>query len=121
MEIKSVLTPEGSIVAGMATIGLVYAVYSLDAGTVSTVHASDAHHPANMSSIKKAGLTSFAMVAAIGLLARDPNIVILGMGAIIAMDLHYKHAAMVNPANGQLEVPGPSSYSPAGAQLQAVS
>lgn len=120
MEIKSVLTPEGSIVAGMATVGLVYALYQIDAGSVSTVHASDASHPANMSSIKKAGYTSFAMVAAIGLLARDPNIVILGMASIIAMDLHYKHAAMVNPNTGRLEIPGPSDYTAAG-QLQAVS
>ena len=119
MEIKSVLTPEGSIVGGMATIGLVYAVYQVDVGSVSVVAASDPGHPANGGSIKKAGYTSLIMVAGISLLARDPNIAILGMAAIIAMDLHYKHAHMTNPANGQLVVPGPSSYDAAGSVQMA--
>lgn len=114
MDVKSVLTPEGSVLAGMATLGLVYAVYQLDAGNVSTVAASDPGHPANDASIKKAGYTSFVMVAGIALLARDLNIAILGMAGIIAMDLHYKHASMVSPHNGQLVIPGPSQYNAAG-------
>lgn len=114
MDFKSILSPEGSIVAGLATLGLVYAVYQVDAGNVSTVAASEPGHPANGGSIRKAGYTSFIMVAGISLLARDPNIAILGMAGIIAMDLHYKHAHMVAPHNGQLVVPGPSQYSAAG-------
>ncbi len=118
-EIKSILSPEGSIIAGMATVGLVYAVYQLDAGSVSQVAASDPGHPANTGSIKKAGYTAFIMVAGVSLLARDPNIAILGMASVIAMDLHYKHAHMANPDTGQLVVPGPSQYGAAGAYQAA--
>jgi hypothetical protein len=106
MSIKSILKPEDSIVAGLATIGLVGAVYALDVGPVSQVHASDSYHGANTAGIKKAGYTSLIMVAGIALLARDPNIVILGGAAIIAFSAHYRHANMVNPSTNMVEAPG---------------
>jgi hypothetical protein len=122
MTIKSIFKPEDSVVAGLATVGLVAAVYQLDAGSVSQVHASDSYHPSNTSGIKKAGYTSLIMVAGISLLARDPNIVILGGAAIIAFHAHYRHANMVNPGTGQMEAPGASAYqnATAGNTLTAV-
>lgn len=122
MSIKSILSPENSVVAGLATVGLVAGVYALDVGPVSQVHASDPNHPSNSSGIKKAGYTSLIMVAGISLLARDPNIVILGGAAIIAFHAHYRHANMSNVATGQLEPSaGPSAYANAtpGSSLQA--
>lgn len=116
MSFKSVLKPENSIVAGLATIGLVAAVYQLDAGPVSQVHASDAYHGANQAGIKKAGYTSLIMVAGISLLARDPNIVILGGAAVIAFHAHYRHANMVNPGTNMIESQGATAYQPAGPQ-----
>lgn len=112
--IKSVLKPENSIIAGVATIALVAGVYQLDIGPVSQVHASDAGHGANTAGIKKAGYTSLIMVAGITLLARDPNILILGGAAIIALHAHYRHANLVNPNTNQVEGPGPAAYAPAG-------
>jgi hypothetical protein len=111
---KSVMKPEDSIVAGLAVVGLVAAVYQIDAGSVSQVHASDSYHGANSAGIKKAGYTSLALVAGITLLAWDPNILILGGAAIVAFAAHYRHANMVNPANGQVQPPGPAAYLPAG-------
>ena len=110
MTFKSVLKPENSIVAGLATVALVAAVYQLDAGSVSQVHASDAYHGANTAGIKKAGYTSLIMVAGISLLARDPNIVILGGAAIVAFHAHYRHANMVNQQTNMVEAPGPQAY-----------
>lgn len=114
MTIKSILKPENSIVAGLATVGLVAAMYQLDAGPVSQVHASDAYHGANTAGIKKAGYTSLVLVAGVSLLARDPNIVILGGAAIIAFHAHYRHANMVNPGTNMVESPGLTAYTPAG-------
>ena len=114
MTIKSVLKPENSIIAGVATIALVAGVYQLDVGPVSQVHASDAGHGANTAGIKKAGYTSLIMVAGISLIARDPNIVILGGAAIIALHAHYRHANLVNPNTNMVEAPGPAAYVPAG-------
>lgn len=113
MTIKSILKPENSIVAGLATVALVAGVYQLDVGPVSQVHVSDAYHGANSSGIKKAGYTSLVMVAGITLLARDPNILILGGAAIIAFHAHYRHANMVNPGTNLVESPGPAAYQPA--------
>lgn len=114
MTIKSILKPENSVVAGLATVGLVAGVYQLDVGPVSQVHASDAGHGANTAGIKKAGYTSLVLVAGITLLARDPNIAILGGAAIIAFHSHYRHANLVNPQTNQVEGPGPAAYQPAG-------
>lgn len=113
MSLKSLLRPEDSIVAGIATIGLVYAIYEMQLGTTASVQASPVAHPALTSSVKKAGWESLALVAGLALLARDMNIVILGGAAIIACDLHFKHAIMADPVSGQLVIPGPSSYAPA--------
>jgi hypothetical protein len=111
--IKSIFKPEDSIVAGLATVALVYAVYQNDLGPASSVQATPANHPTLETSRKKAGYTALIMVAGVSLLARDPNIVILGGAAIIAMELHYRHAIMADPDTGQITAPGPSAYQPA--------
>jgi hypothetical protein len=112
-DFKSVLKPENSIIMGAATVGIVAGIYQLDVGPVSQVQASDAYHPANSSTIKKAGYTALVAVAGLALLARDPNIVILGGAAIIAFHAHYRHANMVNPGTGLMESPGATAYQPA--------
>jgi hypothetical protein len=113
MALKSILSPENSLILGAATVGIVAGIYQLDAGPVSQVHASDAYHPANDVSIKKAGYTALVAVAGIAILARDPNIAILGGAAIVAFGAHYRHAHLVNPGTGQVESPGPAAYTPA--------
>ena len=110
---KSVLKPEGSLLLGMTTAGIVYAIYQLDLGPVSSATATDANHPVLESSRKKAGYTSLIMVGGLALLARDPNMVILGGAAIIAMEAHYRHAIMASPETGRMIPPGPASYQPA--------
>jgi|SRR6185437_93241 len=114
MSIKSILKPEGSTVAGLATIGTVFAVYQLNAGPVVQAAASDPNHPALENSRKKAGYTSFALVAALGLITRDANIIILGGGTIIAMELSYRHAIMAHPQSMTMQNPSPATaYEPA--------
>jgi hypothetical protein len=113
MALQSVLRPEGSIVAGVAVVGLVYAVYQLNVGEVSSAAATDAHHPLLDSSKRKAGWTSVALVAGVALLARDPNIVILGGASIIAMEASYRHAIMQDPNTGAIVPPPAKEYQPA--------
>ena len=110
LDLKPIFKPENSIIAGLATVAIVASIYQLDAGSVSQVHYSDSNHPANKTSIKKAGWTSLATVAGISLLTRDPNIVILGGAAIIAFHAHYRHADMVNPGTGMVETTGSTAY-----------
>jgi|SRR6185437_6688162 len=113
MVFKPNVTAEGSLVLGLAVIGAVYAVYQLNVGPVSGVQMSPANHPALDTSRKKAGYTSLAMVAGLGLLARDPNVVILGGSAIIAMEASYRHAIMAHPQSGQIIPPTLAAYEPA--------
>jgi len=110
---KSVLKPDASIMAAIATAALVYGVYQLDVGNVSVAAASDANHPALETSRKKAGYTSLILVAGLTLITKDGNIGTIGFGSIVAMEIHYRQAIMADPATGKIVAPSLSSYQPA--------
>lgn len=109
---KSILKPEGSTMAGVATVGGVLAVYQLSVGNISAAHVTDANHPALEASRKKAGYACLAFVAALTLITKDANIGILGGGTIIAMELAYRHGIMSNET-GKMQNPNPGVYEPA--------
>lgn len=111
---KSILKPENSAIAGIATVGLVYGNYQLNVGSLSSVHMSEANHPALESSRKKAGWSSLVMVAGLTLITKDANIGILGFASIIAMEALSRHSIMTDAASGQIQNPnGNSAYAPA--------
>ena len=110
MAFKSILKPEGSIMAAFAAVGTVVAIYNLDVGPVSSAHATEANHPALESSRKKAGYTSFIAVSGLFLITRDGNVAILGYGTIAALEIHYRHAIMADPVTGQIQPPAQSEY-----------
>lgn len=114
MAFKSYLKPEGSIIAGLAVMGTVYALYQLNLGNTAQVHMTDANHPVAETSRKKAGYQAAIVVAGIGLIAKDANIIILGSATIIAMELSYRHAIMAHPETGMMVAPGEAVYEPAG-------
>lgn len=114
MAFKSILKPEGSLMAGIATAGLVYTVYQLNVGPVSSAQATDDNHPVLESSRKKAGYISFALVGILGLIAKDGNILTLGWGSVAVMELTYRHAIMANPQSGKMQNPSPvATFEPA--------
>lgn len=113
MEFKSILKPQESVVSGIATMGLVYALYELNVGSVSQAHHSDANHPALEGSRKKAGLMAFAAVSGLTLITKDANVGILGFLSIVAMEATYRHAIMIDSSSGLIQAPGQSVYSPA--------
>lgn len=117
MNFKSVLKPEGSVMAGAATVGLVYGIYQLNIGPTSMAQTTDANHPALETCRKKAGYTALVMVAGLTLLTRDANVGILGSGTIIAMELSYRHAIMAHPVSGDMIPPGHSAYEPVTADM----
>lgn len=114
MAFKSYLKPEGSIIAGLAVMGTVFAIYQLNIGNTAQVHMTDANHPAVETSHKKASYQAAVVVAGIGLIAKDANIIILGSATIIAMELSYRHAIMAHPETGMMVPPGEMVYAPAG-------
>lgn len=114
MTFKSILKPDASTMAGLATVGVVFAVYQLNVGTVSQATATDSNHPVLHSSKKKAGYTALGIVAALTLITRDANVGILGSGTIIAMELSYRMGIMANPQSLKMDNPNPqAAYTPA--------
>ena len=113
MAFKSLVSVEGSLVLGAALVGAVFANYQINVGNVSAVQMTEPNHPALETSRKKAGYTSLVLVAGLALIARDPNMVILGGGAIIAMELSYEHGIFAHPETGQLIPPSAAAYTPA--------
>lgn len=114
MEFKSILKPENSAIAGIATVGLVYGVYNLNIGSMAQAQATTANHPVLESARKKAGLSALVMVAALCLITRDKNIGILGFGTIMVMEGVARHSIMAHPESGQMINPNPNSaYAPA--------
>jgi hypothetical protein len=111
---KSLLKPEASTVAGLATVGAVFGVYQLSLGSIAEVAATDPNHPVLNSSRRKAGYTALVLVSALTLITRDANVGILGGGTIIAMELSYRHGIMANPQSMKMENPNPqTAYEPA--------
>lgn len=111
---KSILKPEGSVIAGIAVVGVVYGLYQINTGTVSECHATDPNHPALESSRKKAGLQSLVLISGLTLITRDGNLGILGAGTIIAMELAYRHGIMAAPNSRTMVNPGgAAAYEPA--------
>lgn len=114
---KSILKPENSVIAGIATAGSVWAIYNMNIGPASTAHASDPNHPAIESSRKKAGYMAFLFVSGITLVTRDANVGLLGFASIVAVDFNYRHAIMTHPETGQMIPPAESAYMPAGGNV----
>lgn len=114
MNFKSILKPEASTMAGLATAGTVFAIYQLNVGSVSMASASDPNLPVLANSRKKAGYTALLAVAGLTLITKDANIGILGAGSIIAMELAYRHGIMADPNSMKMQNPNPqAAYAPA--------
>ena len=110
---KTILKPENSVLAGIATAGSVWAIYQMNTGSMVSLHASDANHPAMESSRKKAAYSAFIFVSAITLITRDANVGLLGFASIIVVDSTTRHAIMTNPVTNQMEPPAGTDYEPA--------
>lgn len=111
------LGTENSIVMAAAAAGLVVAIFTAKVGPIADVHATGSRDGNLGAAIKKAEWSAIGIVAALTLLAADPNIMIIGGGTVILEQLNYRHAWMTNET-GSLQVT-PDSYAPAAAAPQA--
>lgn len=116
MDFKPRLSGENSIVASLSTVALVFGIYSMKIGPVSDLHASPANDGNMQAACKKAGVEAIVVVAAVSLIAKDPNIAILGGAAIIVEELLNRHALMADPMSGDVNVT-PSAYQPTGGNV----
>lgn len=114
MDLKPRLSGENSIIASLATVGLVIGIYQAAVGPTADVHATQPNDINLRSAVRKAGWTALAAVAAVALLSKDMNIMILGGATVIAEELCYRHALMTNPGTGLISIT-PQSYQSAAA------
>jgi len=116
MDLKPRLSGENSIIASLSTVALVIGIYSMKIGPAADVHVSPANDGNMAAAVKKAGVEAIVVVAAVSLIAKDPNIAILGGLAIIGEELFYRHALMADPMSGDVNV-APSAYQPTGGSV----
>lgn len=102
MAFKSILKPEGSVLTGIATGVLVYAIYDRSLPDAATMHATTANDINIDAGRKKATITSAGVLAGITLITRDVNVFILGGVVLAALDFHARHANVSSPDTGAL-------------------
>jgi hypothetical protein len=106
MPFTSILKPDGSVVIGIATGILVYAVYDHSLPDTATIHATDAGDINVEASRKKAAWSSAAVLSAVTLMTKDVNVFVLGSVVLFALDMHTRHANASNPSNAELVTQG---------------
>lgn len=111
------LSGENSIIMAAAAAGMVFAIFQAKIGPVADVHATGSRDGNMGAAIKKAEWSALIAVSALTLLAADPNIMIIGGGAVILEQLNYRHAWMTDET-GRIQVT-PDSYAPSAAAPQA--
>lgn len=96
-----VLKPEGSLVASLATITAVYAIYQYGVPSIADVRTAAPGNGDIDSAERSAAWMAAGVVAGVSLLAKDPTIFILGGATIIGLSWWTRHANMVNPEIGK--------------------
>lgn len=97
----SVLKPEGSVMAGIATAAFVYGTYQAFLPSIADARSAEPHNGDLASAERGASFATAGVVAAVSLIAKDPTIFILGGGMVIAMAWYHRHANMVIPELGR--------------------
>lgn len=112
------LRAEVSIPIALATAGVVYAIYSNATPSIADIRSAPANNDDIAHSERMATVASVGVVAGISLIARDPNILIVGGTMVIIMSIWTRHANGVNPQTGKLQVPGAIATVPPSTQMQ---
>lgn len=97
----SLLKPEGSLVASLATMTAVYAIYSYGVPSIADVRTAQPGNTDVDAAERSASWMAAGAVAGISLLAKDPTIFILGGATVIGLAWWTRHANMVNPELGK--------------------
>lgn len=96
---------ETSIVAGLSTAALVYAIYANATPTIADIRVAKPGDTDIDAARKLAAWTSAGIVAAVSLIAKDGTIFTMGGAMIIALDWWHRHANEVTPLTGRATAP----------------
>jgi hypothetical protein len=98
----SILKPEGSLMAGLATAAMVYGTYTFSLPNGAAMHATDPQDLNIEAGRRKAAIQSAAVVGVVSLLAKDKTIFVLGGLMLIALDWHARIANAASPQTGKV-------------------
>jgi len=105
------LKPNEEIMTAAAVAAVVVGIFTHDVNSLADIQHSSPGGSASAnthSAIKKAAATSAALVAGLGLLAKDPTIYIVGALVTVVEAWKLMHANVTGP-NGQVAAPGAST------------
>jgi len=117
------LRPEVSLPVALATGAIVYVTYDHMLPPAADCRVAGMNDSNLESCERQAAWVSAAIVGAVSLVAKDPNIFIVGGAMIVALSWLHRHANAVNPDTGKLgtggglghgEVRTPGMYTVAG-------
>lgn len=106
------LKPDASVMAGLATAGVVYAIHTNMTPSAADVSALPAGNKDVDIAERQATWMSIGVVSAISLLAKDPTIFVLGSVATVGMALLTRNANWRESTSGLLD-PGPAQHTSA--------
>jgi hypothetical protein len=92
------LKPEVSLGVGLATAGLVFAIYSnVTPTSIAGIRIGEPNDPDVSGTERAATWTAAAAVSGISLIAKDPTIFVLGGSMVIVMAWLHRHANAYDP------------------------
>jgi hypothetical protein len=95
------LSPEVSLPTSVATGALVWAIYASALPNITDIRVGGQNDDHIASTERMATWTSLATVSAISLIARDPNVFIVGGAMTVALAWWHRHANAVDPDTGK--------------------
>lgn len=98
------LRPEVSLPVGLATAAVVYVVYDHALPNITDARVGGMNDDHLWAAEKQASIVSVAVVGGISLIAKDPTVFIIGGLMTIALSWWHRHANMVDPATGKLNL-----------------
>lgn len=104
------LKPEVSISVALATGALVYGVYGIALPDVATSRTSEVNDDDLRAAENVAAWASAAAVGGISLLSKDPVPFIVGGCMIVALSWAHRHARLVDPRTGRLDLSAAKRY-----------
>lgn len=110
---KSALkTVDSAIGIGLATGGVVLAVYSHSIPNLTEIRMTDPHNGDVEAQRKHAATTSALLIGAVFAVTRDRNVLIIAGTTMIAADYMVKHTNGIDPATKRLDAPPRGTIAP---------
>lgn len=101
------LRPEVSLPTALATGAIVWAVYDGALPSHTDIRVGGQHDPHIAATERTAAWTAAAIVGAVSLISKDPNVFMLGAGMVITLSWWYRHSNAVNPETGSAATVSP--------------